>query len=69
MATAQYPPLIVLDPDFLALLTLLCFITTKLSAAEKAMAPHSCTLAWKILWAEEPGRLPSMGSQSQTRLK
>ena len=29
----------------------------------KAMAPHSSTLAWKILWAEEPGRLPSMGSQ------
>ena len=30
---------------------------------EKAMAPHSSTLAWKIPWAEEPGRLPSMGSQ------
>ena len=29
---------------------------------EKAMAPHSSTLAWKILWAEEPGRLQSMGS-------
>ena len=28
----------------------------------KAMAPHSSTLAWKILWAEEPGRLQSMGS-------
>ena len=27
------------------------------------MAPHSSTLAWKILWAEEPGRLQSMGSQ------
>ena len=27
------------------------------------MAPHSSTLAWKIPWAEEPGRLPSMGSQ------
>ena len=26
------------------------------------MAPHSSTLAWKILWAEEPGRLQSMGS-------
>ena len=24
---------------------------------EKAMAPHSCTLAWKIPWTEEPGRL------------
>ena len=25
------------------------------------MAPHSSTLAWKIPWAEEPGRLQSMG--------
>ena len=25
------------------------------------MAPHSSTLAWKILWTEEPGRLQSMG--------
>ena len=30
---------------------------------EKAMAPHSSTLAWKIPWAEEPGRLQSMGLQ------
>ena len=29
---------------------------------EKAMAPHSSTLAWKIPWAEEPGRLQSMRS-------
>ena len=29
---------------------------------EKAMAPHSTTLAWKIPWTEEPGRLQSMGS-------
>ena len=28
---------------------------------EKAMAPHSSTLAWKIPWAEEPGGLQSMG--------
>ena len=27
------------------------------------MATHSSTLAWKITWAEEPGRLQSMGSQ------
>ena len=32
------------------------------------MAPHSNTLAWKIPWTEEPGRLQSMGSLSQTRL-
>ena len=29
---------------------------------EKAMAPHSSTLAWKIPWMEEPGRLQFMGS-------
>ena len=29
---------------------------------EKAMAPHSSTLAWEIPWTEEPGRLQSMGS-------
>ena len=29
---------------------------------EKAMAPHSSTLAWKIPWTEEPSRLQSMGS-------
>ena len=32
------------------------------------MAPHSSTLAWKILWREEPGRLQSMGLLSQIRL-
>ena len=30
--------------------------------SEKAMAPHSSTLAWKIPWAEGPGGLQSMGS-------
>ena len=30
---------------------------------EKAMAPYSSTLAWKIPWMEEPGRLQSMGSR------
>ena len=29
---------------------------------EKEMATHSSTLAWRILWREEPGRLHSMGS-------
>ena len=29
---------------------------------EKAMAPHSSTLAWKVPWTEEPGGLPSVGS-------
>ena len=30
---------------------------------EREMATHSSTLAWKIPWTEEPGRLQSMGSQ------
>ena len=30
---------------------------------EKEMATHSGTLAWKITWTEEPGRLRSMGSK------
>ena len=32
------------------------------ATAEKAMAPHSSTLAWKIPWMEEPDRLQSMES-------
>ena len=32
------------------------------------MAPHSSTLAWRIPWMEEPGRLQSMGSLSRARL-
>ena len=35
---------------------------------EKEMASHSSTLAWKIPWTEEPGRLQSMGLQSRRRL-
>ena len=35
---------------------------------EKEMATQSSTLAWKIPWTEDPGRLQSLGSQSQTRL-
>ena len=30
---------------------------------EKEMATHSSTVAWKIPWTEEPGRVQSMGSQ------
>ena len=40
-----------------------CVMTVK-----KAMASHSSTLAWKIPWMEEPGRLQSTGSLSRTRL-
>ena len=35
---------------------------------KKGMATHSSILVWRIPWTEEPGRLWSMGSQSQTQL-
>ena len=38
-------------------------LPTSVHLVEKAMATHSSTLAWKIPWAEEPGRLQSMGSR------
>ena len=38
------------------------FIAFLSQVSEKAVAPHSSTLAWKIPWTEEPGRLQSMGS-------
>ena len=39
----------------------LIFISEIDQYLKKAMAPHSSTLAWKIPWMEEPGRLQSMG--------
>ena len=38
------------------------FVYVHVYMSEKAMAPHSSTLAWEIPWTEEPGRLQSMGS-------
>ena len=35
---------------------------------EKETATHSSILIWEIPWTEEPGRLQSMGSQSQIQL-
>ena len=37
------------------------YILASLLRIHLAMAPHSSTLAWKIPWTEEPGRLQSMG--------
>ena len=48
-----------LSPSFPSLL-LSSFL---IHLTEKAMAPHSSPLAWKIPWMEEPGRLQSMGSR------
>ena len=48
-------------PSYIPLVFDLCnFKTIDTYAMEKAMAPHSSTLVWKILWMEEPGRLQSM---------
>ena len=38
------------------------YYTNVVLSPEKAMAPHSSTLAWKIPWTEEPGGLQSLGS-------
>ena len=40
----------------------MCIFLFTNSSLRQAMAAHSSTLAWKIPWAEEPGRLRSMGS-------
>ena len=41
---------------------LISFSLSVVPYMEKAMAPHSSTLAWKIPWKEEPGGQQSMGS-------
>ena len=48
--------------DFLIGLFIFLILSCMICLSEKAMAPHSSTLAWKIPWTEEPGRLQSMGS-------
>ena len=60
---------LVLDKDFdyksaigLLLWYSVLFLDLKITKHLKAMAPHSSTLAWKIPWTEETGRLQSMGS-------
>ena len=56
----------------LYILTETCYfvivIAILVDMTEKAMAPYSSTLARKIPWTEEPGRLQSMGLLSRTRL-
>ena len=59
--------MLILGPNQMASKTQLkwlsfCFWREVVYLPEKAMAPHSSTLAWKIPWKEEPGRLQSMGS-------
>ena len=46
---------------------LICIFRPKLAyISEKAMATHSSTLAGKVPWAAEPGRLQSIGSLTDT---
>ena len=57
------PPLPLFPPSlYLSILLSQSLIYPIESELEKAMAPHCSTLAWKIPWMEEPGRLQSMGS-------
>ena len=44
----------------------ICLLSILEFVSEKAVAPHSSTLAWKIPWTEEPGWLQSMGSLRAT---
>ena len=48
--------------SFVSFCLLLWIIGNLRMWSEKAVAPHSSTLAWKIPWTEEPGRLQTMGS-------
>ena len=47
---------------------LMTFLRYLVPSSEKAMAPHSSTLAWKIAWTEEPTRLRPTGLLSRIRL-
>ena len=49
--------------SFLNMIPMYAFLVWFMTCSEKAMATHSSTLAWKISWMEEPGRLQSMGLQ------
>ena len=48
--------------SFVSFISVLCLFFYLDPKSEKAMTPHSRTLAWKIPWREEPGGLQSMGS-------
>ena len=58
----QYCNLSYIQPNYYSAIQVKRFSLCYLHILEKAMVPHSSTLAWKIPWAEEPGRLQSMGS-------
>ena len=64
----NYPFIMLLESAILVGPWWVQVIASSYGNAEKAMATHSSTPAWKIPWKEEPGRLQSMGSLSRTRL-
>ena len=55
MSWLQSPSIMILEPGF--------HPWVPEGPLEKAMATHSCILAWGVPWAEEPGGLQSMGLQ------
>ena len=61
MATAEFSKFAGILSAALSQHHLLGFEIAQFEFPEKAMAPHSSTLAWKIPWTEEPGGLQSMG--------
>ena len=63
MATAEFSKFAGILSAALSQHHLLGFEIAQFEFPEKAMAPHSSTLAWKIPWTEEPGRPQFVGSQ------
>ena len=57
----NFPYFLQFKPEFCNKSSFTKYIYTKIVSGE-AMAPHSSTLAWRIPWMEEPGRLQSVGS-------
>ena len=57
-----YPPLWSQPQCFSGTWKNCSYLRRSRNTMEKAVAPHSSTLAWKIPWTEEPGGLQSMGS-------
>ena len=60
-STRKQAPPPALGVIFIFLIIYLATSGLSCGISEKAMATHSSTLAWKIAWTEEPGRLQSMG--------
>ena len=62
VAERQKPPRSSSSKEWINTIQTMKYYSALRRNSEKAMAPPSSTLAWKIPWMEEPGRLQSMGS-------